>query len=150
MRKLGRAHEEHVIISHGDHVPLAVRNAVAVAFWLLDFLGVEIQIMRRVEAQELWSSRVRELCVVAEYVAKRLAAYAWPSDFELRSQYRDLMMQWGRLCAREDVQKHVLVQPQHEQANTCRLQQQQFTASRQQAMLQLTTGENDNGSPIVG
>ena len=30
-------------------------------------------------------------------------AYSWPSDFELRSQYRDLMMHWGRLCAREDV-----------------------------------------------
>ena len=106
--------------------------------------------MRRVEAQDFWSSRVSEFCVIAEYVAKRLAAYSWPSDFELRSQYRDLMMHWGRLCAREDVQKHVLVQPQHEQAKTCRLQQKQFTAARQQALLQLTTGEKEHGSPIVG
>ncbi|MFM7980153.1 MAG: hypothetical protein ACKPKO_12635, partial [Candidatus Fonsibacter sp.] len=49
MRDLGRAHEEHVF-SHGDHVPLAVRNAAVVAFWLLDLLGVEIQSMRRAEA----------------------------------------------------------------------------------------------------
>ena len=83
MRDLGRAHEEHVIFSHGDHVPVAVRNAVVVAFWLPDCLGVEIESLRRVVAQELWSSRVSELCVVAEYVA------SWPSDFELRSQYLD-------------------------------------------------------------
>ena len=49
MRDLGRAHEEHVILSHGDHVPLAVRNAAVVAFWLPDLLGVERQSMRRAE-----------------------------------------------------------------------------------------------------
>jgi hypothetical protein len=48
------------------------------------------------------------------------------------------------------VQKHVLAQPQHEQAKTCRLQQKQFTTARQQALLQLTTGEKEHGSPIVG
>ena len=122
---------------HGDHVPLAVRNAAVVAFWAPDLLGVESQSMRRAEAQEFWPSRVSEFCVIAEYVAKRLAAYYWPSAFELRSQYRALLMHWGRLCAREDVQKHVMVQPQHKQAKTCRLQQKQFTAARQQALLQL-------------
>ena len=45
---------------------------------------------------------------------------------------------------------HVLAQPQHEQAKTCMLQQNQFTAARQQALLQLTTGEKEHGSPIVG
>ena len=64
--------------------------------------------MRRAEAQECWYSRVSELCVIAKYVAKRLAAYFWPSALELRPQYRDLMMHWGRLCAREDVQKACL------------------------------------------
>ena len=46
--------------------------------------------------------------------------------------------------------KRFLVQPQHEQAQTCRPQQKQFTAARQQASLQLTTGEEEHGSPIVG
>ena len=41
--------------SHGDHVPLAVRNAVVIAFWLLDLLGIE----------SAWSSHVSELCAVA-------------------------------------------------------------------------------------
>ena len=40
MRELGRAHESDVIFSHGDHVPLAVRNAAVVAFWLPDFFGI--------------------------------------------------------------------------------------------------------------
>jgi hypothetical protein len=119
-------------------------------FWLLELLGVESQSMRRAEAQEFWSSRLSGFCVIAEYVAKRLAAYSWPSALELRSPYRGLMMHWGRLCAREDVQTHALVQPQHKQAKTCRLQQKQFTAARQQALLQLTTGEKEHGSPIVG
>jgi hypothetical protein len=65
----------------------AVRNAAVVAFWLPGFVGVESQSMRRVEAQGFWSSRVSDFGVIAEYVAKRLAAYSWPSDFELRSQY---------------------------------------------------------------
>jgi hypothetical protein len=121
-----------------------------VAFWLLDFLGIEIQSMRRAEAHEFWSSRAGEFLVVAEYVAKRVAAYSWPSDFELRSQYRDLMLHWGKLCTRKDVQEHVLVQPQHEQAQTCRPPQKRLTAARRQASLQLTTGEEEHGSPIVG
>jgi len=53
MRHLGREREEHaVFFLHGDHVPLAVRNAAAVALWLPDFLGVESQITRQAEAQE--------------------------------------------------------------------------------------------------
>lgn len=149
MRDLGRDHEEHVFcIEAMFHVrcgmPLRMLSGC------LTSLGVESQITRRAEAQELWSSRVSEFCVTAEYVAMRLAAYAWPSEFELRSQYRDLMLHCGRLCTCEYVQKHVLVQPQHEQAKTCRLQQKQFTAARQQALLQLTTGEKEHGSPIVG
>ena len=73
---------------HGDNVPVSVRHAAVVAVWLPDFLGVESQNVRRAEAQECWSSRVSECCVIAEYVANRLAAYSWASDFELRSQYR--------------------------------------------------------------
>ena len=54
-----------MLFLHGDHVPLAVRNAAAVAFWLPDFVGVKRQIMRQAEAQEFWSSRVSEFCVIA-------------------------------------------------------------------------------------
>ena len=91
MRDLGRAHESEVVFSHGDHVPLEVRNAAAVAFWLPDFLGIDTRSMQSREAREFWSSRVSEFCVVAEYVAKLLVAYRWPIEYELRAQYRDLM-----------------------------------------------------------
>ena len=55
------------------HVPLAMRNVVVVDFWLLDFVGVEGQSMRRVEAQECWCSRVSECCVMLSM---------WPSDWK--------------------------------------------------------------------
>ena len=144
MRDLGRSHEEQVIFSHGDHFPLAVRSASVVAFWMLDFLGIDAHSMRGSEAQEFWSSRIGEFCVVAEYVAKRLAAYSWPSDFKLQSQYRDLMLHWAKLCEREDVQKHVLAQPQHGHAKTPRPQPKRAAAGRRQAPLQLTTGEKEH------
>ena len=87
MRDLGRAHESDVVFAHGHHVPLEVRNAAVVAFWLPDFLGVDWHSMRSAEAKECWSSRVSEFCVAADYVANRLVAYRWPSAYELRSPY---------------------------------------------------------------
>ena len=73
MRDLGREHEEHV--SHGDHVPIALRNAAAGAFWLPDCLGVESQITRKAEAQGFWSLHVSELCVTA-------GLSLWPSVWQ--------------------------------------------------------------------
>lgn len=134
MRDLGREHEHQVIYSHGDHVPLEVRSAAAVAFWLPDLLDIDQNSMRSSEAKEFWSSRVSAFSVAAEYVAQRLSAYRWPTEYELRSQYRDLMLHWARLCKRGDVQEFVLPsQP-----------------GSQQASMQPTTGESEHGRAVVG
>ena len=95
MRDLERVHEEHVFFAWIPRSNCGAECRCGCFFSGCLFLGVESQSMRRAEAQEFWSSRVSEFCVIAEYVAKRLAAYYWPLDLELRSQYRDLVMHWG-------------------------------------------------------
>ena len=145
MRDLGRTHERDVIFSHGDHVPLQVRNAAVVAFWLPDFLGVDTHSMQSREAREFWSSRVSEFCVAAEYVAKHLVAYRWPSEYELRAQYRDLMQHWAKLFERRDVRELVLPGPAPPQAHQ-KPKRKHAAAGRS---LQLTSGEKEHGSALV-
>ena len=115
MRDLGRSHEEHVVYSHGDHIPLKVRNASVVAFWLPDVLDVAFEAMSSKQAKHFWEPRVSAFLDVAEYVAKRLQAYQWPVEFDLRAQYRDLILHWCRLCRHPDVRAEIL-RPREENA----------------------------------
>ena len=108
MRDLGRSHEENVVYSHGDHIPLKVRNASVVAFWLPDVLDVAFDNMSSQQARHFWESRVSAFLEVSEYVAKRMQAYQWPAAFDLKAQYRDLILHWWRLCRRPDVRTEIL------------------------------------------
>ena len=45
MHDIGHRHEEEVVYYHGDHIPLNVRNASVVAFWLRDVLDVAFEVM---------------------------------------------------------------------------------------------------------
>ena len=116
-----------------------------VAFWLPDFLGVDKHSMPHGAAKEFFSSRVSEFCVAAEYVAKHLVAYRWPSEYELRAQYRDLMLHWAKLLERRDVRELVLPGPAPPQAHQ-KPQRKQAAAGRS---LQLTSGEKEHGSALV-
>ena len=116
-----------------------------VAFWLPDFLGVDTHSMQSREAREFWSSRVSEFCVAAEYVAKRLVAYRWPSEYELRAQYRDLMQHWAKLFERRDVRELVLPGSAPPQ-NHKKPKHKQAAAGRS---LQLISGEKEHGSALV-
>ena len=58
---LGSSHEEHVVYSHGDHIPLKVRNGAVVAFWLPDFLDVAFEKMTAWQAKDFWTPRVAAL-----------------------------------------------------------------------------------------
>ena len=60
---------------HEDHVPLVVRNAAVVAFWLPAFFGVESQNTRQAEAQEFWSAHVSAFCVI-------VGLSMWPSVWQ--------------------------------------------------------------------
>ena len=114
-----------------------------VAFGLPDSYRIHQSYMQSGEAQELWSPRASALGDSVEYVAQRLRAYRGQSEYELRSQYRDLMLQWARLCYRRDAQELVLLsrtQPQHKQA----------AAGGQRASMQPSTGDQEHGSAVVG
>eukprot|EP00974_Lingulodinium_polyedra_P068821 6664916-Lingulodinium_polyedra.AAC.1 len=52
--------------------------------------------------------RVSVFLDVAENVAKRMQAYRWPAAFDLRVQYRDLILHWCKLRKRPDVSKDIL------------------------------------------
>ena len=108
MHELGCTHESAVVYSHGDHIPLSVRNAAVVAFWLPDVLDVAFEKMSSREAKAFWDPRVDAFLEVADYVAKRMRAYRWPDHFELKTQYRDLLLHWARLCRRNEVRQLVL------------------------------------------
>ena len=54
MRALGYIHEEHVVYSHGDHIPLHVRNASVVAFWLPDVLDIAFEAISPEQAKRLF------------------------------------------------------------------------------------------------
>ena len=54
MRDLGYSHEEHVVYSHGDHIPLHVRNASVVAFWLPDVLGIAFEAISPEQARRFF------------------------------------------------------------------------------------------------
>ena len=57
--------------------------------------------------------------VVAEYVAKRMRAYRWRMEFDLKKQYRDLLIHWCQLCRRPEVRKEILL-PRDENAQRAR------------------------------
>ena len=119
MHDLGSSHEEHVVYSHGDHIPLKVRNGAVVAFWLPDFLDVALEKMTTRQAKDFWTPRVVAFLDVAEYVAKRMHAYRWPLEFDLKTQYRDLLIHWCQLCRRPEVRKEILL-PRDENAQRAR------------------------------
>ena len=54
MRDLGYIHEENVVYSHGDHIPLHVRNASVVAFWLPDVLDIAFEAMSPEQAKRFF------------------------------------------------------------------------------------------------
>ena len=110
MHELGCSHEDNVVYSHGDHVPLSVRNGAVVAFWLPDVLAVDFAKMSSREAKAFWDPRVEAFLEVAAYVRQRMSAYRWPDEFELRAQYRDLLLHWARLSRRPEVHE-ILFRP---------------------------------------
>ena len=57
MHALGCTHEQTVVYSHGEHIPLSVRNAAVVAFWLPYLFVVDFDKLSRSEAKACWLPR---------------------------------------------------------------------------------------------
>jgi len=146
MRDLGHSHEEEVVYSHGDHIPLHVRNAAVVAFWLPDVLDVAFEAMSPRQAKHFWDSRVSAFLNVAEYVARRLQAYHWPAELDLKVQYRDLILHWCQLCGRPDVRAEIL-RPREENAKQGRRSASIVAADCK--LCESQTGLAEHGSEVI-
>ena len=110
-RKLSAGYAEEVIQSHGDHIPIRVRDESVVLFWLPEILPARI--VRRPaefspeESRRFWQAKLRRLPYTSAYVEAQLSVFEWPPTEQLMRQYKDLMHAWSRLSAEDDVAKRV-------------------------------------------
>ena len=98
---LSRNFEQDVIHSHGDHIPIRLRDSATVLFWLPEVL-TDNQVRKPSEfSQEqlarYWSGKLRCMPVVLAYVANQISVYEWPSTDETMKQYKKLMTVWSNL-----------------------------------------------------
>ena len=114
-RKLSAGYQEEVVQSHGDHVPIRVRDDSVVLFWLPEILPSRL--VRRPsecspeELQRFWQAKLRRLPYVLAYVEAQLSVFQWPLTEQLMRQYEDLMHAWSRLSEVDDVAKRVFLAP---------------------------------------
>lgn len=100
-----QAFHDTVIESHGDHIPLRVRDSVVVLFWLPE-------ILRRCgderDPVDAWTNARECMPVVLAYVENQLDMYAWPSTDECMTQYKNLMRVWSSLLSQPGVAEVVM------------------------------------------
>ena len=114
-RKLSAGYQEEVVQSHGDHVPIRVRDDSVVLFWLPEILPSRL--VRRPsecspeELQRFWQAKLRRLPHVLAYVEAQLRVFQWPPTEQIMRQYKDLMHAWSRLSEVDDVAKRVFLAP---------------------------------------
>ena len=110
-RKLGEGFREEVMHSHGDHIPLRVRDDSVALFWL-----PEILLDRRVSnpsefpqeaLRKFWSTKEKRIPYVLAHVANQLSAFEWPSSEQVMQQYKDLMHAWSLLLNDKEIAKQV-------------------------------------------
>jgi hypothetical protein len=95
MDKLTNAFEEQCIHSHGDPVPLRVRDAATMLFWLPEVLrwahaGETTSVAR-------WAHAFECLQLVLAWVANQMSAFDWPTADQVMLQYKLLMRRWAGL-----------------------------------------------------
>ena len=97
-KALRRGFYEEVLLSHGNHVPIAVRDYATVLFWLPD-------VLEAVQAKSVDFWKLARVCMpkVAAYVGNQVSMYDWPSTEQLVLQYYKLMRRWSVLIGSPDV-----------------------------------------------
>ena len=97
-KALRRGFYEEVLLSHGNHVPIAVRDYATVLFWLPD-------VLEAVQAKSVDFWKLARVCMpkVAAYVGNQVSMYDWPSTEQLVLQYYTLMRRWSVLIGSPDV-----------------------------------------------
>ena len=106
---LTAGHDQAVVHSHGDHVPLAVRDAATYLWWLPDLLTFDYSTIDA-SAQlcdSFWEARLEALDVVAEYVSQQMQAFAWPGKNLLEKQYKKLVRHWAEISKETIIREQI-------------------------------------------
>ena len=104
---LPAAFEEQVVRSHGDHIPLRVRDGATVLFWLPEVL----EWCRQEDAASAagWTLARACLAPVSAYVENQLPMFDWPTSTDLMQQFRHLVFTWATLLDNKEIQEQVHV-----------------------------------------
>ena len=91
-------YDEHVLQSHGDHVPALVRDSATFAFWLPELFRPDMSHAGTGagDAGDEFPGPLRTACFedVWIHVSARLGAFAWPTKKVGLQQYAVLMRHW--------------------------------------------------------
>ena len=98
-KKMAGAFSEDVLRSHGNHVPLKVRNYSVALFWMPGIL----QEKELSADSACWSEAKPMLDHVLGYVSNQVKAFDWPGIDEVFRQYVTLMCLWWRLGRKKAV-----------------------------------------------
>ena len=105
---LPAAFDEQVVRSHGDHIPLRVRDSATVLFWLPEVL----EWCRQEDVSTAgWKVAYDCVPVVLAYVANQLSMFDWPNTKDAMLQFRRLVVRWAQLLDDREIQQQVYVRP---------------------------------------
>ena len=96
---LKRSFHEAVLYSHGDHVPLKVRNYSTLLFWLPRILE-ETDLS---DASQFWQGAEECMSIVLAWVGNQVDVFDWPDAQHVLRQYKALMVMWRQLSRRRDI-----------------------------------------------
>ena len=106
LAKLLAEFDEQVVRSHGDHIPLRVRDCATVLFWLPEVL----EWCRHRDASTAgWKVASSCLNVVLAYVANQLSMFDWPTTEAMMQQFRRLVDTWAQLLDDKEIRQQVHV-----------------------------------------
>ena len=98
-------HDEKVWHSHGDHVPLTVRDGATYLWWLPELLCIDYSQLYREAGVAFWTPRLEALEALSAYVSKRVPAFQWPQATAMAKQYKGLVMHWAALNKKKAVRE---------------------------------------------
>ena len=93
-RNLEVAFETQVIHSHSNHIPLLVRDAATVLFWLPEHL---VTVLRMPVNSVYWEEFEAPLTLVLAYVVNQVDINDLPCTAETIHQYKQFMLAWAAL-----------------------------------------------------
>lgn len=106
---LAQGHDDQVVHSHGDHIPLAVRDCATYLWWLPELLSFDYSVLDA-SAQvhdSFWEARLEALGVVASHVSNQMHSFEWPECKRMEKQYKRLVRHWADIAKKPSISEKV-------------------------------------------